>query len=73
MSGRQIKFEKIPIWSVVLGVILLCGVLSIAYGFYRNSQAALYAGLAVTLLGALDGIIFLTIQPGALRLRRQRE
>jgi len=73
MSGHKIKFEKIPIWSVVLGVILLCGVMSIGYGFYRNSQAALYAGLAVTLLGALDGIIFLAIMPGELRPRRQRE
>jgi hypothetical protein len=49
------------------------GVLSMAYGFYQNSQAALYAGSVVTLLGALDGIIFLAIQPGELRLRRQRE
>ena len=73
MSGQRITFEKIPIWSVVLGVILLCGVLSIAYGFYQNSQAALYAGLAATLLGALDGIIFLAIIPGELRIRRQRE
>jgi uncharacterized membrane protein YecN with MAPEG domain len=73
MSGRQIKFEKIPTWSVVLGVILLCGVLSMAYGFYQNSQAVLYAGLAITLFGALDGIIFVMIQPGDMKLRRHRE
>ena len=73
MSGHKIKFEKIPILSVVLGAILFCGVLSMGYGFSQNSQAALYAGLATTLLGALDGIIYLAIMPGELRLRRQKE
>ena len=57
MLGHRIKFEKIPIWSVVLGIVLLCGVLSITYGFYQISDAALYVGLAVTMLGALGGII----------------
>jgi membrane protein YdbS with pleckstrin-like domain len=73
MSGYQIKFERIPTWSVVLGVVLLCGVLSMAYGFYQNSQTALYVGLAVTILGALDGILFLTILPGELRFPRHRQ
>ncbi len=72
MSGYQIQFEKIPTWSVVLGLVLLCGVLSMAYGFYQNSQTALYAGLAITILGALDGIIFLTILSGELRFTRHR-
>lgn len=72
MSGYQIKFERISTWSVVLGVVLLCGVLSMAYGFYENSQMVLYVGLAITILGALDGIIFLTILPGELRFPRHR-
>jgi uncharacterized membrane protein YkgB len=70
MLGQGIKFEKIPIWSVVLGVVILCGALLIAYGFYQNSEAALYAGLAITIMGALDGIIFLVISPGEWRLKR---
>jgi hypothetical protein len=70
MSGQRIKFEKIPRWSVVLGIVLLCGVLSTAYGFYQNSELALYIGLAITIMGALDGIFFLVISPGEVRVRR---
>ena len=70
MSGKQIKFEKIPTWSVVLGVVLLCGVLSMTYGFYENSEVALYAGLAITIFGSFDGIISFVILPGGLRPRR---
>jgi uncharacterized membrane protein HdeD (DUF308 family) len=73
MSGQRIKFEKIPIWSVVLGMILLCGVLSMTYGFYKNSEAALYLGLAVTILGAFNGIFFLVVQPGEIRMKRRRQ
>lgn len=70
MSGRQIRFEKIPIWSVVLGIILLCGVLSMGYGFSENSKVALYVGLAVTMLGAFNGIFFLVVHPGNIGKRR---
>ncbi len=61
MSGRQIRFKKIPIWSVIEGIILLCGVLLVAYGYRVNSGAALYCGLALTILGALVGIIFFVV------------
>ncbi len=70
MLGHRIKFEKIPIWSVVLGIVLLCGVLSITYGFYQISDAALYVGLAVTMLGALGGIIFFAISPSEMMVQR---
>jgi hypothetical protein len=59
MSGQRIKFEKIPIWSVVLGVVLLCGVLSMGYGFYENNELVLYVGLAVAIIGRVNGIIFM--------------
>ncbi len=72
MSGRRIRFRKIPMWSVVLGMVLLCGVLSMTYGFYRNSDAALYVGLAVTIIGALDGIIFFMISPRELKIPRHK-
>ena len=42
MLGRRNKFEKVPMWSVVLGIILLCGVLSTTYGFYEINDAALF-------------------------------
>ena len=67
MSEGRINFKKIPIWSVVLGIILLCGVLSMTYGFYRDNQVVLYVGLAVTMLGAFNGIFSLVIQPGKAR------
>jgi len=67
MSGRKIKFEKISTWSLVLGLVLLCGVLSMTYGFCENSQTALYVGLAVTIIGAFNGIFFLVVQPGGER------
>ncbi len=70
MSGRQIRFKKIPIWSVVEGIILLCGVLLVAYGFHLNSEAALYCGLALTILGALVGIIFFVVSLAKMRVQR---
>ncbi len=70
MLGRRNKFEKVPMWSVVLGIILLCGVLSTTYGFYEINDAALYAGLAVTMLGALGGIILFAISPSEMRVQR---
>jgi uncharacterized membrane protein HdeD (DUF308 family) len=72
MIGQGNKFEKMPIWSVVLGVVILCGVLLTAYGFYRSSEIVLYVGLAVTIMGALDGIFFLVVSPAELRVRRHR-
>ncbi len=61
MSGRQIRFKKIPMWSVVEGIILLCGILLVAYGYHVNREAALYSGLALTIVGALVGVIFFVV------------
>ncbi len=70
MLGHRNIFEKIPIWSVVLGIVLLCGVLSMTYGFYEISDAALYVGLAVTMLGTFGGSIFFAISPSEMRAQR---
>jgi hypothetical protein len=55
--GNKSRLKKIPTWSVILGVVLLCGILSMTYGYYHNSEVALYAGLAVTMVGALPAAI----------------
>ncbi len=70
MSTRRIGFERVPTKSVVIGVILLLGVLSMAYGYFQENQIMLYVGLAVTILGALNGIIFSTILPNVVKFTR---
>ena len=72
MPEHRIKLGKVPGWPVVFGLIMLCGVLSMAYGFYRNNETVLYVGLAVSILGAFNGILFLVIRPGEVRIMRQR-
>jgi hypothetical protein len=72
MSGHRMKFQKITTWSVIPGVVLLCGVMSMTYGYYHNSEVALYAGLAVTMVGAFSGILFLVFQPREGRLPRRK-
>ena len=70
MSTRRIRFERVAARSVIIGVILFLGVLSMAYGYLQDNQLVLYIGLAVTILGALNGIIFSAIMPNALRFTR---
>lgn len=70
MSARRIGFERVPTRSVVIGVILLFGVLSMAYGYFQDNQLMLYVGLAVTALGALNGIIFSVILSNGIRFTR---
>jgi hypothetical protein len=70
MSTRRIGFERVPTRSEVIGVILLIGVLSMAYGYFQDNQIILYVGLAVTILGALNGIIFSTILPNVVKFTR---
>ena len=72
MPGRRIKFEKMLTWSLVWGLVLLCGVLSMAYGFYQNDQAVLQVGLAVVMPGVFNGILFLMIQPDEARITGDR-
>jgi len=72
MLGRRINLKKIPGWTVVLGIILTCGVLSMAYGYYENIVGVLYVGFAITMIGVLYGFIFSAIVPGEMRLPRHR-
>jgi uncharacterized membrane protein len=70
MSIRRIRFERVPAKSVVIGVVLLLGVLSMTYGYFQDNQTILYVGLAVTALGALNGIIFSVILSNGVKFTR---
>ncbi len=73
MLTRQIRLRnKIPARSVVVAVVLLVGVLSMAYGYYQNSLVMVYLGLSITIVGALNGFILSVILPSALRVRGHR-
>ncbi len=64
MSIRRFRFKKIPTWSVVLGIILLVGVLSMGYGYYHHGKVMLYAGFALTILGVFNAFIFSAVNSG---------
>jgi uncharacterized membrane protein len=73
MLSRQIRLRnRIPARSVVVAVILLVGVLSMAYGYYQNSHAMVYVGLVITFAGALNGIFLSVIWPSASRIAGHR-
>jgi hypothetical protein len=48
--------------DVATAVVLLAGVLVLAYGHYAHRPRALLAGLAVTLAGVFVGILRIVIQ-----------
>lgn len=67
MKGRRARFEKVPARFVIAGVVILFGVLSTAYGYYNAVQGALYVGIGVTVLGAVDTVFLMILQPAAHR------
>lgn len=63
MSQRTLKpvsFENI--W-IFLALILLVGILMIAYGYYHESKLVLYLGLTITLIGVISGAFRIVIHP----------
>ena len=69
MNGMQ----KVPASQVVMALVLLAGVLAMAYGYFVNNSAVLYAGIAVTAMTALNMFVFSVIGANSLRspLRRR--
>lgn len=65
--------QKIPARSAVMAVVLLAAVLAMAYGYFVDNSAVLYAGIAVTAMTALNMFVFSVIGPNILRppLRRR--
>ncbi|MFZ1081856.1 MAG: hypothetical protein WAO19_08015 [Candidatus Kryptoniota bacterium] len=66
MSAQQFRFKRMPTWTLVLGIVFLLGVLSMAYGYYKNLHLVLYVGFAITILGVFNGFIFLAMMPNGL-------
>ncbi len=58
MKDKPIKVQT---GSMILAVVLLAGILSIAYGHFQRSSLALTTGLIVTAAGVLVGILRIII------------
>lgn len=71
MSNRKKRLKKVETIFVILGLIILAGVLSMVFGYFRGNNAALYAGVVVAVLGAFNTVVFVAIKRGqALPARR---
>jgi hypothetical protein len=61
---QVIRAERVTRGRLGLAVVLLIGVLTIAYGYYRPSRVAEYAGLLLTLVGIIMGVVAIVIRGG---------
>ncbi len=55
MLQRGIRVEKVGNMTIVLAIILLFGVLAMAYGYFQNNMHWIYLGVSITI--ALSFII----------------
>ena len=63
MSQRTLKPVPVKKIWIFLGLILLVGILVIAYGYYQESKLVLYSGLTITLTGVIGGMLRIVIYP----------
>ena len=63
MSQRTLKPVLVKKIWIFLALILLVGILVIAYGYYQESKLVLYLGLAITLTGVIGGMLRIVIYP----------
>ena len=63
MSQRTLKPVPVKKIWIFLGLILLVGILVIAYGYYQESKLVLYLGLTITLTGVIGGMLRIVIYP----------
>ena len=54
--------KKIPAKYVVIAVVLLLGIMVLAYGYFNESKIGLYVGLLVTAAGVLVGVLQMVIR-----------
>lgn len=71
MLQRRKRLTRVPARLVVFGVIVLAGVLSMAYGYFFGKSVVLYAGLGVALFGSFNTVIHLIANPGSPRFMRE--
>jgi len=63
MSQRTLKPVLVKKIWIFLALILLVGILVIAYGYYQESKLVLYLGLTITLIGVISGVFRIVIHP----------
>jgi len=54
--------EKVTAKYVVIAVVLLLGIMVLAYGYFYGSKIGLYVGLFLTAAGVLVGILQMVIR-----------
>jgi membrane protein YdbS with pleckstrin-like domain len=63
MSQKTLKPVSVENIWIFLALILLVGILMIAYGYYQESKLVLYLGLTITLIGVINGVFRIVIHP----------
>ena len=63
MFQRILKPIPVETSWIFLALILLVGILVIAYGYYQESKLMLYLGLTITLIGVISGVFRIVIHP----------
>jgi len=62
MSQKTLKPVSVENIWIFLALILLVGILMIAYGYYQESKLVLYLGLTITLIGVISGVFRIVLQ-----------
>jgi hypothetical protein len=60
MSQRRIRGKVVGNMTIVLAIILLFGVLAMAYGYFQNNMHWIYLGISITIATSFT-IMFQTI------------
>ena len=56
------EFTKTRPATVLLAIVLLVGILLVAFGHFENNDLVFYAGLIITGAGVINGIMKLAIR-----------
>ncbi len=70
MAGEQKVPKRLASNILKVEVILLVGMLIEAYGYFYNRGVILYAGLMITLVGAILGVFFMSASVRAVGIAR---
>jgi uncharacterized membrane protein HdeD (DUF308 family) len=56
------RYQKVPTRVLVATIVILAGILLLAFGYFAGSTTALYAGWILTLGGVLLEFFFILVQ-----------
>jgi hypothetical protein len=59
---KETRFSKSGPGYLIMSIILLIGILMIAFGFFRQERTTLIIGLIITVAGVLNGILMIVIR-----------